>query len=73
MVELRTAAVRGPQSATNTTLTNVYRGLYRFSVTKPTYKPAIGTLNLVDDDRPHLDCALALSADLQNESSCRRR
>jgi len=73
MVDLRTAAVRGPESATNATLKNVYRGLYTFRVTKPTYKPAMGTLNLVDDDRPHLDCALALLSDLQSESSCRRR
>jgi len=72
-IDLRTAAVQGPRSRTNTTLSNVYRGLYKFRITKPLYKPADGTVNLVDDNRPHLECALALLDDARNESSCRRR
>ena len=72
-VELRTAAVHGPRSRTNTTLKNVYRGLYKFRITKPLHKPAEGAVNLVDDDREHLDCTLALASDTHAESSCRRR
>ena len=72
-IELRTAAVQGPRSRTNATLMNVYRGLYDFRMTKALYKPAVGKVNLVDDDRPNLECLLALAADAHNDSSCRRR
>lgn len=45
-------------SSTNATLTNFYRGLYRYQVEKASFKTIEGTLNLVDERGDHLRCTL---------------
>ncbi len=50
----------GPHRTTTTknTIDNIYRGIYRYQITKPGYKPIEGMLNLVDSNGRTLECGL---------------
>ena len=72
-VELRTAAVALPGTTTDAVLKNIYRGKYLVRVTKPQYRPAMFTLNLVSDGELGVECTLGSRMPPMPESSCRRR
>jgi hypothetical protein len=58
------------KTRTGTTLTNVYRGLYRYKVTKSGYKEIVGAVNLVDREGTHLTCLLYSLSDSESAQSC---
>jgi hypothetical protein len=58
-------------SSTNSTLTNLYRGLYRYQVEKASFKTVEGTLNLVDERGDHLRCKLHSQDSAEGPLFCR--
>lgn len=61
LATLRTSPAR--TTATNASLTNVYRGYYRYTVSKNGFKTISGDLNLVDERGTLLRCAMTPAAD----------
>jgi hypothetical protein len=57
-------------AATNTTLANVYRGEYRYSVTKAGYKDILGTVNFIDRSGTTLQCDLLSDSTQQEALPC---
>ena len=72
-INFKTTAVQGPTAYSDTTIMNVYRGLYSYTVTKTSFKPVSGSINLVDDDSSRFECTLVAESETRSESSCRRR
>lgn len=66
----------GGQKHTTTSdavFSNIYRGLYEYSVTRTGFKPIKGPLNLVDDSRGILECTLHATGDAQDATPCVRK
>jgi hypothetical protein len=57
-VELKTALGKTRTTSTNSQFTNVFRGLYTYTVRKNGYKPVQQELNLIDEAGTTLTCKL---------------
>jgi hypothetical protein len=68
-------ASSGPHrtTTTNNFVDNVYRGFYRYKVTKGGFKVIEDSLNLVDSDGRQLDCFLNESNDQDGPHPCKLR
>jgi hypothetical protein len=60
-------------TTTNNRLDNIYRGFYRYKVTKSGYKSIEETLNLVDSDGQKLDCGLNKIEEQDGPHPCQLR
>jgi hypothetical protein len=58
------------EGATNTTLAGIYRGLYRYEVTRPGFKTISSDLNLVDTTPNKLHCELHSSTSKSGPLPC---
>lgn len=56
---------------TNTVVTNLYRGYYRYEITKIKHKPVQGIANLVDERGSKLMCELVPATSEEPASPCR--
>lgn len=69
-VELKTGRGRGRTTSTNSKFTNVFRGLYTYTIKKNGYKDIHQELNLVDEEGTTLKCKLYLSNDRDGPYPC---
>lgn len=60
-------------AATNTTLTNLYRGEYEYSLTKNGYKPVRGTIDFIERSGKILECELFSQSESQEALPCNLR
>lgn len=60
-------------TTTNNMVDNVYRGFYRYKVTKGGFKPIEDSLNLVDSDGRRLDCYLQETSEQDGPHPCKLR
>jgi hypothetical protein len=55
------------------TLTNLYRGEYEYSLTKNGYKPVRGTIDFIERSGKTLECELFSKSDSQEALPCNLR
>jgi serine/threonine protein kinase len=58
-------------TSTNNSIDNVWRGLYKYSLTKSGYKPIEDSLNLVDSNGRVLNCQLNITSEQDGPHPCK--